>query len=180
MGYAQRHPGVIKGMIMMNCTLNIREGGTPAILKACEFLGVTDTRPYLDESIPLPDRMSKANGELRRKDLWWKMGYASHKSIEMMNKSFEEIPFNHEFENLSIPPEYLEDFKHLTPEMGMPVLFFYGKTDWMVGPEHYKGVEFPEMILWGSNVGHVPFMENKEDLEKAIITYVNKYDESVK
>lgn len=59
--------------------------------------------------------------------------------------------------------------------MKMPVLFFYGRTDWAVGPEHYKYVRFPNMLLWGSDVGHVPFLENPADLEKAIAVFQKKY-----
>jgi len=53
--------------------------------------------------------------------------------------------------------------------LNMPVLFFYGKTDWVAaGPSQYKYVHFPNQLLWGSDVGHVPFLENPADLEKAI------------
>jgi proline iminopeptidase len=45
----------------------------------------------------------------------------------------------------------------------------------MAGPAIYKGVHFPEMMLWGSEVGHMPFLENKADLEKAIVSYQKKY-----
>lgn len=45
----------------------------------------------------------------------------------------------------------------------------------MAGPENYKDVNFPKMILFKSDVGHIPFMENKDDLEKAIIMYIKEY-----
>jgi hypothetical protein len=32
------------------------------------------------------------------------------------------------------------------------------------------------MLLWRSNVGHMLFMENKVDLEKAISAYQEKYN----
>lgn len=32
-----------------------------------------------------------------------------------------------------------------------------------------------EMMLWQSDVGHVPFVENPVDLEKAIVSYLQKY-----
>ena len=57
----------------------------------------------------------------------------------------------------------------------MPVLYFYGSTDYMVGPEHYKGLEFPNLLVWENKGGHVPFIEDKEDLEKAILAYTEKY-----
>jgi len=71
--------------------------------------------------------------------------------------------------------EYLGDFRGQTAQIRIPVLFFAGKTDWMVGPGSDNGVAFPEMILWKSEVGHVPFVENPCDLEKAITTYLQKF-----
>jgi hypothetical protein len=51
----------------------------------------------------------------------------------------------------------------------------YGRSDWMAGPHAYKGVDFPKMMLWGSDVGHMPFLENQADLENAIGSYGRKY-----
>lgn len=57
----------------------------------------------------------------------------------------------------------------------MPVLYSCGKIDWMVGPNFYKGVNFPNMMLWHRNIGHVPFVENPTDVAKAIASYKKKY-----
>jgi proline iminopeptidase len=182
MGYAERHPEVIKGMLMINCALNINEAIEEVAPKACEFLGITDVKPYTDKSIPLVERMDKIQtlyGDLRAKDLFWKMGYADYHSFELMNASFDDIPnWNKDFENIAMSiEEYRDDYKKkINSSMKMPVLFFYGKTDWMVGPNHYIGVNFPNMLLWGSNVGHIPFIENKSDLENAIKSYKEKYN----
>lgn len=180
MGYAERHPEAIKGMIMICCGLSMNEAMEEVVPKACEILGIQDIKPYTDKSIPETDRMvqiQKLYGELQTKDLFWKMGYADHHSIEIMNASFNEIPnWNKDFENKAMSlEEYRIDYKGKTVSMYMPVLFFYGKTDWMVGPNHYKSVNFPNMILWGSDVGHVPFLENKADLEDAINSYQKKF-----
>jgi proline iminopeptidase len=180
MGYAERHPEAIKGMLMICCGLDLNEAITEVIPRACELLGIKDLKPYIDKSISSADRMAniqKVYGQLREKDLFWKMGYADYKSIEMMNASFDDIPnWNKDFENTAMSiKDYTIGYKDKTVSVKMPVLFFYGKTDFMVGPNHYKGVNFPNMILWGSNVGHIPFIENKPDLEKAINSYLEKF-----
>jgi proline iminopeptidase len=176
-GYVKEHHEVIKGMMMINCSLSLKDGLSESwIPKACEFLNIDNTT-YLNDDTPLNERMQKLVTMLQEKDLFWKMGYSSKKSIEIMNNTFNDIPnWNHDFENLALNnPEYSMDFRKYAPEINVPVLFFYGKTDYMVGPEYYKGVHFPHMLLWGSNVGHVPFIENKDDLEKAIKTYLDNY-----
>lgn len=178
MGYAKQHPDVVNGMIMINCTLNLTESLTNSWApKACEFLDITDTKPYLDESKPVFERLSGLISQLNEKKLFWKMGFAKKESEDIMNKTFWEIKnWNHAEENIIITKEeYLADFKKDAPGMNMPVLFFYGKSDWMIGPDHYKTVHFPNMLLWSSNVGHIPFIENKEDLQNAILNYLEKY-----
>ncbi len=180
MGYSERHPEVIKGMLMICCGLDMNEALTEVVPKACEFLGITDIKPYTDKSLSSEERMtqiSKLYGQLREKNLFWKMGYADYHSIELMNKTFDEIPaWNKDFENVAMSiRDYTIGYKDKTASMRMPVLFFYGKTDFMVGPNHYKSVNFPDMILWGSKVGHIPFIENKQDLEKALVSFQNKY-----
>jgi proline iminopeptidase len=177
MQYAQRHPDVIAGMLMLNCTLDIGGGIQGSLQKACEFLGDTSMTRYLNDSIPVAVRVPKIYGALREKHLFWKMGYARQSSEAIMDSSFRDIPrWNHEYENAAMEmQENFNNYKPLTSGMTMPVLFFYGKTDWMVGPTHYKGVDFPNMMLWGSDVGHMPFLENKEDLERAIAAYIDKY-----
>ena len=176
MQYAQRYPDAIAGMLMINCALNINDGNE-ALQKAYDFLNEPEMKIYLNDSLPVLERMSKLYGRLREKGLFWKMAYASKSSEEMMNKSFVEIPnWNSDYEGKAIEnKDSWVDYKPFAKSMKMPVLFFYGKTDWLVGVNHYKSIQFPNMLLWGSNVGHIPFIENKPDLEKALIQYKKKY-----
>lgn len=180
MGYALRFPAVIKGMMMINCSLNLNESREDVVPKACDLLGIKDSGPYTDTTVTPTEHMAEIGAlysQLREKDLFWKMGYASYENYQVMSATFDEIPnWNKDLENASIDmADYGINFKPFTSGLSMPVLFFYGKTDYMVGPHHYQGVLFPNMILWGSDVGHVPFIENKADLEKAIAYFQEKY-----
>lgn len=177
MQYSQRTPESISGMLMINCVLHLNDGNAP-LQKAYEFLNDTSMEKYLNDSIPNVERMGKLYGALREKGIFWKMVYASKASEEMMSQTFGEIQnWNSDYE-----PKAMEnsdtwiDYKPFSAEMTMPVLFFYGKTDWIIGTEHYKGINFPNMLLWDSDVGHIPFIENKPDLENAIISYLKKYN----
>lgn len=179
MGYAQREPESIKGMIMINCALNMKQSYTDSWApKACEFLNINDIKPLLDESKPIVLRWESLITQLNEKGLMWKMGFSSPENMAKMNATYWDIPnWNSDLGNRVMEvKDYWVDFSEATVDMSIPVLFFYGKKDWMIGPEHYKRVQFPDMILWGSNVGHMPFLENKEDLELAIKSYLEKYD----
>lgn len=177
MGYAEFFPQAQKGMLMINCTLNIEqsfcESWSP---KAAEILG-QEKPECAKDSVSVMERMQQHINGLREKDMFWKMAYADKKNDAIMNATYEVIPnWNYDFGNIALyTNDYWKNFKPATSAVKEPVLFFFGKNDWMVGPEHYIGVEFPEMLLWKSEVGHMPFLEAKPELEKAILAYKAKY-----
>lgn len=177
MGYSERYPEAIIGMIMLNCTINLNESACESWLpKAAEFVG--EQYRCEGDSIPLPQRMNEFGGKLRERNIFWKMGSRDSGTFDTLDKISAEIDnFNYDLGKYAMNyPDYWEDFKPLTGNMHMPVLYFYGKTDYMVGPEHYKTLKFSNLMLWESNGGHVPFIEDKEELEKAIIAYLKKYN----
>jgi proline iminopeptidase len=165
-------------MLMFNCTLSIEESFRSSwIPKAYEFVGIKNPTPYSGDSIAVLKRLMDVIGKLKEKELMWKMAFASPENEMRMNKTYHEIPdWNNDFSSVALTlGDYLKDYRKNTSNINVPVLFFYGKTDWSIGPDHYKGIHFPEIILWGSDVGHFPFLENKADLGKAIERYLVKY-----
>ena len=178
MGYADKYPNVILGMLMINCTLNMTESFSESwIPKACEFLNLPPDNIYMNDSIAILDRLMGIIGQLNSKNLRWKMAFEKEESDKIMDATYDEFPdWNYDLgrQGLSVK-EYWADFKPLTAKMKIPVLFFTGNSDWMAGTENYNGVNFPNMILFKSDVGHIPFLENKGDLEKAIKMYIEKY-----
>lgn len=178
MGYVMSKPDVVSGMICINCSLSmeesIRKGWLP---KAIELAGNDTPEKSLDQSAPAVDRVLAIMPVLQKKGVMWKIFYASEENDRKMSDTYKQIPnWNNDFSEKAMTiPDYLQDFRKFAPNIKQPVLFFYGKSDWAIGPEHYKGVSFPEMMLYGSEVGHMPFMENKEDLAKAIRLFAEKY-----
>ena len=178
MEYVLSYPESIMGMLMINASLHMEENFNSSWCpKASEFLGIDEPLPCMDSSKSLIDRWGSLIQSLNEQDLFWKMGYADKKNMEVMNASFGEIEnWNWEMGNAVMGVEdYWQDYQGLTSQVKVPVLFFYGKYDWMVGPNHFKGAKFPNIFLWESNVGHMPFMENRSDLEKAIDSFTSKF-----
>lgn len=176
MGYAERFPAAQKGMIMINCTINLPESACESwIPKAAEFVGETYTCE--GDTVALPQRMNEYGGKLREKDLFWKMGSGDPGTFPELDRISSEVEnFNYDLSRYAMNyPEYWENFKPLTAKMPMPVLYFYGETDFMVGPEHYRNLKFPNLMLWKNKGGHVPFIEDRKDLSKAILAYTEKY-----
>lgn len=177
MGYVARYPQSNQGMLMINCTLDIEESFRNSwIIKAYEILG-KENPATANDTVPVMQRLQEAIGLLNEKGLMWKMTYTSPERDKKMNETFNEIPnWNHDFSSKALDcKEYWDNYRPKTSEVKLPVLVFYGTRDWLVGPNHYKGLNFPNKMLWQSDVGHMPFMEAKKDLERAIVSYLKKY-----
>ncbi len=173
MGYVEKYPEAIKGMIMVNCTLKMAESFCDSWSpKASEFTGVIDNTPC-DSREDITLKLGNHIKNLREKDLFWKMGYILKENEKIMDASYHEIQnWNGSFGNIAFDIEdFWQDFKVKTPTVNVPVLFFYGSKDWMVGPNHYQGINFSNQMLWPVDGGHMPMMENKEELQRAILSY---------
>jgi len=121
--------------------------------------------------------MNEYGGKLQEKGLFWKMGSRDPETFPKLDQMSGEIEnFNYDLSNnIMNRSEYWQNFKLLSGGMKMPVLYFYGTNDYMVGPRHYKDLEFSNLLLWENNGGHVPFIEDSNDLEKAVLAYKEKY-----
>jgi proline iminopeptidase len=181
MGYVEQYPNAVKGMLMINCTLCIKESMCDAwIPKAYEFLGMKNdfSCPVDDTAIGVvKNKLNELGGKLNEQGVRWKMGYANQENSKKMDSTFEEIPnWNWDFGRVAFNiKDYWKDYRKDCSKIKVPVLFFSGKYDCMAGNKNYIGVNFPNMLLWKSDVGHMPFQENKEDLDKAIETFIHKY-----
>lgn len=176
MGYANRFPDAHKGMLMINCTVDINRSSCESWLpKAAEFVG--EEYSCVGDSVALLQRMNEFGGKLREKGMFWKMGSGDPGTFQKLDEATAVIKnFNyHQSQHVLNRPEYWSDFSTSTAHVKVPVLYFYGTTDYMVGPEHYKALKFPKLLLWKNKGGHVPFIEDKEDLQKAIAAYNLKY-----
>lgn len=178
MGYATNKPNSILGMMFINCTLSMNESFENSWLpKAMELAGKDAPAVCYDKSASIYKRMLAIMPVLNQKGEMWKVFYAREENSWKMNDTYSNFKSwnNDQSERILEIPEYWSDYRQLCPEINQPVLFYYGTTDWAIGPEHYKGVIFPNKMLWRGEVGHMPFLENQEDLMKAITSYQSLY-----
>ncbi|HEY8399222.1 MAG TPA: alpha/beta hydrolase [Flavihumibacter sp.] len=178
MAYTEQFPASTRGMLMLNCTLSMAESFCNSwIPRASEFLGMEKPAACPDEPNEILAKMITLIQGLRGKDIMWKMSVALAENEHKLDATYSEIPnWNNDFAAVALGmEEFWRDFRKQTVQVKIPVLFFYGHSDWMIGPEHYKGIAFPHMMLRSSNVGHLPFLESRADLEKAISEFLKKY-----
>lgn len=177
--YAKSYPNVISGMLFINCTLDMNDSyGKSWLPRAMALLNNEVPDASIDTNNSVYQRMLAIMPILSEKGLIWKIFFDKEEDSWKMNNTYSKFESwnSDQSEDILEFDEYWKDFKMYTSEMYHPVLFYYGETDWAIGPEHYKGVNFPHMILWGNKVGHMPFLENKADLIEAINYYLLKYN----
>jgi len=147
------------------------------IPKAAELGGVCYTMPDTSSPDSIFGKMMEVAKAMEDKGARWKMAFSDEKNDSVMNSTYSGFSkWNGDFGSVALNiQDYWKDYRAETSGVKVPVLFYYGYSDWMVGPKHYEGVKFPKMMLWGSEVGHMPFLESRADIEKAIDKYIVKY-----
>lgn len=178
MAYVKSNPEVIRGLMFINGTLDMNDSfGKSWLPKAMELLGNETPEICRDSSVSVYQRMTAVMPVLVEKGEMWKIFFNQKEDSWKMNETYSRFDSwnGEQSEQILEFDEYWQDFGEFSKNVRQPVLFYYGETDWAVGPEHYKLAKFPEMVLWGSKVGHMPFLEDKADLMKAIIHYKTKY-----
>lgn len=178
MSYVTSYPASINGLIFINCTLSMNDSfGRSWLPKALELAGENASEVSRDTSESVYKRMLAIIPVLGEKGEMWKIFFKKEENSWKMNETYSRFEnWNTDMNRYILEiDEYWNDFRGLSKEVVQPVLFYYGKNDCAVGPEHYKAIAFPEMLLWGSEAGHMPFIENKADVVKAINVFAEKY-----
>lgn len=178
MAYVQHHPEVIDGLMLVNCTLDMNDSfGNSWLPKAMALLGDETPAVCNDTTVSVYRRMLAVMPVLGQKGEMWKIFFNKQEDSWKMNETYSTFESwnGDQSEQILEYDAYWQDFRKYSALVKQPVLFYYGETDYAIGPEHYKGVRFPEVLVWGSPVGHMPFLEDKADLMKAISQYKTTY-----
>lgn len=173
--YAGKYPNAVAGMIMLNGTVNIAESLKSTFAYTRERVTPEQYKELLATDGPLMNRMSAAM-QLLGKDSY-RLFYRDKASSDSMDRVMQEVSgWNYDFGgNVNRYPEYFQDFSPVTETIRVPVLVFSGKSDYAIGPDHYKLIRFPEQMLFRADVGHLPFLEAPGALKSAIDAYLSKY-----
>ncbi|MBC6989254.1 alpha/beta fold hydrolase [Hymenobacter sp. BT491] len=173
--YAARYPQRVRGMVLLNCTLNLRESMKSTLENGLNVVSVPDKAPYLDESKPLDERFGMLMPQLSAQNGWFKLQYRTEAGLQKVTEADKGNPGTGEFGGYGFRlPDYRKDFTTLTSQIKVPVLVVTGKYDYCIGPEHYKQFHFPNQQVAQLQTGHVPFVEEPAAFRKAVLSYVKK------
>jgi proline iminopeptidase len=139
-------------------------------------LSLTNKAPYLDQSKPVPERFGLMVQLFNEHNVWRKLQYQTDAGFDKVTEADKGNPgIGNEFGQYAMGiSDYHKDFATLTAQIKAPVLVITGKTDYCVGPDHYKLFRFPQQQVVQMQTGHVPFVEEPEAFRKAVATWAKK------
>lgn len=176
MGYWQKHPEVIDGMLFVNCTLScgtsMEESWLPT---AIDILGDQAGPVAKDVTRPLKECLMAVFPQLNDDNRWriFSPDRAAYEALD--SPDFHKDCISHNGEHVLFMDEYWQDFRSLTPEVDVPVLFLFGTQDHSVGPDFHKGVHFPHAVMCGAECGHMIFIEEPALFETCLDDYLELY-----
>lgn len=178
--YAQNNPTKIKGILMFQCTLNIKESLEDSHIPiAVKKYNVPNSEYFLNNAKPILDRMDSLYTYIASKGIDpWELTFTTKQQAAKFREMFQEIDeWNTDFSRKAFENEdYNFDFSSVTKNINVPVLFFYGKQDLNIGYDHYKKIEFPNLLLYPIEGKHMDFIDNKEVYSKAISAFLQEFN----
>lgn len=177
--YAKVCPENIKGMLMFNCTLDMNESLEDSYIPSViEFFEIKNSSLYTNRSIPLATRMDSIQKLFMTRDDVWKLSFSSVEAAIKFGETYSGFQtWNTDFSKSAfLVDDYNKDYSELTNKIYTPTLFVYGTNDKNVGVKQYLKVKFPNMLLIEVEGGHMEFIENKNDYNKAIESFLVRYN----
>ena len=173
--YAAKYPDAVAGMMVINGTVNVSASLDGMIRYARERVPAEALADINEPSKSLMEKMMICHQALGE-DVY-KAYYRDKASSDTMNVVMGRISnWNHSFSSqVNKFPEYFADFSPLTKKIKVPVLVVSGNSDFAIGPEHHKLIQFPKQVLVKLDCGHLPFIEAKQEFESAVTQYLNKF-----
>ncbi|MDO5321913.1 MAG: alpha/beta fold hydrolase [Bacteroidia bacterium] len=179
--YWRDYPESIEGMIFEDCTLSMEDCFKDSWLPAAiEIVGEENADPVAkDSTSSVGQRMAAIQRQLNNdtRALIFTCEKNRHVPDTLNSWVFHQDCISHgKGESVLDIEDYWEDFRPLSSTVTVPVLFFVGKYDRSIGPESYKDVHFPEVVIKTGDCGHFPFLESPEEWAAALDDYKDLCD----
>jgi proline iminopeptidase len=166
--YANKYSQYLEGLILMNCTLNMKESLKSQIVEGCNLLDIG----IIDYNDDLISNWKNIAFNLVRKNMYYKLQYkeyANYLRVEeidkgILNTSMSEQAFNNEC--------YFYDYSDISDKIEIPTLIIIGDRDYAIGVEHYRTFKFKNSIVKTISGKHTPYIEDPVELTTIIKSFV--------
>ncbi|UPZ16698.1 alpha/beta fold hydrolase [Flavobacterium humidisoli] len=169
--YAEKYPQRVKGLILLNATLDINN----SLLNQIAFMGKT-----LGQDFSVKDKDSilstffEAKKKIKKADLDYKILSDNRVNVEKLDSIDNSEKRNSSFAKHALSgPLYFSDFTKETSSIKVPTLIISGTKDHNIGPEHYHLFKFPNQEVQIIDGGHILYYEQNKEFKNAVERFVH-------
>lgn len=169
--YASKYPDQVKGLILGNCTLNMKY----SLQQQISYMNKLMNTDFKAEDATLLSDFITAKKALGKKGLDYKMLSDRKENIELLNKIDHKNPSTFDFAQKAFSiQEYWKDYTPLTSSIKVPTLIITGTKDHSIGERHFTSFLFPDQQVVEIDGGHILYYEENKRFVKAISDFVHK------
>ncbi|WP_312994332.1 alpha/beta fold hydrolase [Chryseobacterium flavum] len=169
--YAKKYPDHLKGIILANCTLNLKY----SLQEQINYMNQVMKTNYKSTEATLLSDFIKIKGDLSKKGLDYKMLSDEKQNIDLLNTIDRKNPSTYAFAQKAFSiQEYWEDHTPLTRSVKIPTLIITGTKDHSIGKNHFKSFSFPDQQIAEINGGHFLYYEKNKEFVKAVSDFIHK------
>ncbi|MXO07305.1 alpha/beta fold hydrolase [Flavobacterium sp. HBTb2-11-1] len=170
--YAEKYPQHVKGLILLNATLDIND----SLLNQIAFMSKT-----LGKDFPVKGKDSilntffEAKQQIKKADLDYKMLSDNRATVEKLDSIDNSEKRNSSFAQHALSdPSYFSDFTKETATIKVPTLVISGTKDNNIGPDHYRLFKFPNQEVKIIDGGHILYYEQNKEFKNTVQKFVQK------
>lgn len=168
--YAHQYPTHVKGIVLINSTLNLLY----SIRNQIHFMNkLLNTDYKAGDSSQIIPTFKKAQSELVKQGSIYKLLSDNKKNIDLLNKIDEENPGDFAFaRNVLSIGDYLKDYTKITNQIEIPTLVVTGTADHAIGENHFQSFAFQKETIKQIDGGHLLYYEKNKELINAVSEFV--------
>lgn len=171
--YAQLYPQHVKGLILVDVTLDV----TRSLRSQIRYTNQLTGSHIPDNEADCMPSFIKAVTLMRSKGLSYKFLTDSKASMARLDSIDATNPGSFAFGRVALGiKDYMADFTAASATIKAPVLVIAGLKDHAVGADHYKLFRFPYQQTVLINGGHMLYYENNAGFVQAVTRFVQQTD----
>lgn len=169
--YAHAYPSHTRGVILANCTLDLKY----SIRNQINYMNTLLNTNYTSTDATLLATLVNVRSELDKKGLVYKLLSDNQKNITLLHTIDQKNKSNFTFAKKAFNTDYyLKDYTAITSDINTPVLVITGAKDHAIGEEHYKSFRFPNQTVAKINGGHILYYEENKKFVHSIAEFIKK------
>ncbi|MFS0780578.1 alpha/beta fold hydrolase [Bacillus sp. 1P06AnD] len=174
--YAAGHNPLLRGILLINVTLNMKESFIHQIKKGSALLGIDPIHINTEDTGDFMDAFYYVQARLYEAGCYFDFQYMDISHKKQLDDIDKDIDVSEQLQ-LSVfsDPDFFQDFTLITSRIDVPAFILTGTCDDAVGPDHYESFQFKNALIRKIETAHHPYLEAPHEFQTAISDFL-KYE----